>query len=288
MASEDRGNIDAPDAADLNTAARRYAASRGWAMSNGSYPIRPANMHGSADLAKAVQAVGRGSGSHDEIRRHIIKRARAIGEGDAIPDNWTSSGSMSQDEGEVLQMTLEDDGVWQFRVDKTSRRVAGLVMPWNVVATDSRGMGRWRFNQGSLNWSNVSRVKLLRDHDPTQPVGRAVALDDRRDGLYGVYQVARGDKGDEVLSLAEDGVLDGFSAGPLIEPGGWEVDPTERGVRSVFNGRLVETTITAIPAYDDARVHHVAAMLRMPTQIQEGPNGQDRRYNSASWRGWGG
>lgn len=87
----DRGNIDTPDAGDLNTAARKYAASRGWAMRDGSYPIRPANLHGAADLEKAIHAVGRGGGSHAEIRQHIMRRARGIGLGARIPADWRPS-----------------------------------------------------------------------------------------------------------------------------------------------------------------------------------------------------
>lgn len=90
------GNIDTPDAGDLNTAARECAARRGWAMEGGRYPIRSKEMHGEADLAKAIKAVGRGGGSHDEIRKHIMKRARALGLSDQIPENWTSSGSKGE------------------------------------------------------------------------------------------------------------------------------------------------------------------------------------------------
>jgi len=168
-----------------------------------------------------------------------------------------------------LEIRLDADNAPQFKVDKGQRRLAGLIMPWGVVATDSRGIGRWRFQRGSLTWSHVRRVKLLRDHDISKPVGVAVSLEDRAEGLWGVFQVARGAAGDDVLSLAEDGVLDGFSAGPIIEADGWQMDPNDRGVRDVFNGRLAETTVTAIPAYDDARVHHVAAMLLPSPQKDE-------------------
>jgi HK97 family phage prohead protease len=94
-AKADHGNISTPDAADLDAAARRYAVSQGWAMPDGSYPVRPANLHGAQDLAKAIRAVGRGGGSHDAIRRHIMARARAIGMSDQIPDNWSASGGSS-------------------------------------------------------------------------------------------------------------------------------------------------------------------------------------------------
>ncbi|HEY3691261.1 MAG TPA: HK97 family phage prohead protease [Pseudonocardiaceae bacterium] len=86
----DQGNITAPDAADLNTAARKYCADQGWAMPDGSYPVRPANNHGATDLDKAVHAVGRGNASSSAIRKHVTARAHAIGQAQRIPDTWTT------------------------------------------------------------------------------------------------------------------------------------------------------------------------------------------------------
>ncbi|MFJ1653512.1 phage major capsid protein [Streptomyces sp. NPDC088337] len=96
----EKGNIDTPNAADLNTEARAYAAAEGWAMEDGSYPVRPLEMHGRQDLEAAIHAVGRGS--HDQIRAHIVKRAHALGLQALIPADWpgaptptTSGGSTS-------------------------------------------------------------------------------------------------------------------------------------------------------------------------------------------------
>lgn len=49
-----------------------------------SYPIAD-----EADLKNAIHAVGRGSGDHGAIKRHIIKRAKALGKVDMLPDDWT-------------------------------------------------------------------------------------------------------------------------------------------------------------------------------------------------------
>lgn len=73
----------APTAAEL----RQYAKS-GVAMPDGSYYIRNGD-----DLDNAIQAVGRGKGSHNAIRAHIIKRAAALGLSSRIPANWSASGS---------------------------------------------------------------------------------------------------------------------------------------------------------------------------------------------------
>lgn len=87
-------NLDAPDSGDLNAAARRLCAERGWSLPDGSYPIRDESHHGLADLEKAVRAVGRGSAPHDEIRRHVMKRARALGVENRIPDTWEPDGDV--------------------------------------------------------------------------------------------------------------------------------------------------------------------------------------------------
>jgi hypothetical protein len=58
--------------------------------SPGRYPIPNVEY-----LKKAIKAVGRGSGDHSVIRRYIMRRARALGATNLIPDNWNSDGSTS-------------------------------------------------------------------------------------------------------------------------------------------------------------------------------------------------
>lgn len=81
----------APDTvkADLSAAGRRKAAASGAAMPDGSYPIKT-----KAGLRKAIKAVGRGGTDHDAIRKHIIKRAKALGLEAMVPANWNSDGSL--------------------------------------------------------------------------------------------------------------------------------------------------------------------------------------------------
>lgn len=166
-------------------------------------------------------------------------------------------------EDQILELTFDDVDVQPFKVDRSRRQLTGLILPWGQVGRNERG--NWRFQRGSLKFGDVSRVKLLRDHNPYSPVGVALELVDRSDGLHGTFSVARGAAGDEVLSLAEDGVLDGFSAGPRIQADGWEFDSQDRDVRLVTDARLVETTVTAFPAFDDARVQSVKLMgVNMP------------------------
>lgn len=70
---------------------RRRMADDGQALQDGSYPIADAE-----DLDNAIHAVGRGKTPHDTIRAHIIRRAKALGQGAKVPDAWGSKGSMKK------------------------------------------------------------------------------------------------------------------------------------------------------------------------------------------------
>ena len=67
---------------DYSTESRRQMAASGQAMPDGSFPI--ANR---TDLRNAIQSVGRAS-NYNAARRHIIRRARALGATDMLPEDW--------------------------------------------------------------------------------------------------------------------------------------------------------------------------------------------------------
>lgn len=69
---------------------RNNAEDKGQALPGGRFPIR-----NGTDLHNAIRAVGRAKGSHDAVRRFIIKRAKALGMSDAIPSNWREDGSIA-------------------------------------------------------------------------------------------------------------------------------------------------------------------------------------------------
>lgn len=67
---------------DYSAATRERMAREGTAMRDGSFPI--AN---ETDLRNAIQSVGRAS-NYDAARRHIIRRARALGLTQLLPEDW--------------------------------------------------------------------------------------------------------------------------------------------------------------------------------------------------------
>ncbi|WP_409074071.1 phage portal protein [Micromonospora chalcea] len=167
-------------------------------------------------------------------------------------------------------LTFADLPLSTFSVDRESRTIVGLAVPYNKVAPNM--FRKWRFAQGSLQWSDISRVKLLRDHDRSQAIGRAVELVDGPDGLRAKFKVARGPAGDLALSLAEDGVLDGLSVGVDFDFAVDTIpDPDNKGVTLVRRADLREVSLTAMPAFDDSRVSKVTASRSEGNAMTDNP-----------------
>jgi HK97 family phage prohead protease len=157
-------------------------------------------------------------------------------------------------------LTFVDLPVSTFSVNREGRTIEGVALPYGQLAT--KGGLAFRFDRGALTWDaeNPGRVKLLRDHDPRQAIGRAIQLRDTAAGVLARFKVARGAAGDEALELAEDGVLDGFSVGVDFDASADTIpDPQNKGALLVRRADLRETSLTAMPSFDNARVTKVAA-----------------------------
>lgn len=141
----------------------------------------------------------------------------------------------------------------RFEVDEPRRIIKGLAVPYGPAGS-SRGR-KFAFAQGTLTYSEVSRVKVLLNHDYSKAVGVVTDLNDTPDGLFATMRIAKGAAGDEALSMAAEGVWDGLSIG-LGEGGKFA---TRDGVNHAVSVPLMEISITPMPSFSDARVHSVAA-----------------------------
>jgi HK97 family phage prohead protease len=176
-------------------------------------------------------------------------------EGQRVPQPVAASGAPEVTLAADTELFEADVPVERFAASAEKRVISGLALPYGRVAV--KNGRRFRFLPGSIEWSELSRVKLLRDHDFSQAIGRAIDIQDTDGGLQVTFKVARGPDGDKALALAEDGVTDGFSVGVDILDA--VPDPNNRGVMLVRRALLSEVSLLAMPAFDDARVTHVAA-----------------------------
>jgi len=108
---------------------REKLAKAGEALPDGSYPIRNVS-----DLRKAIHAYGRSKPSdRAKVRRHISKRAKALGKPDMIPDEWKSASAS----GMELSIAVAD---MRSRISITSLTAAGEVMQSDATVEATGGV----------------------------------------------------------------------------------------------------------------------------------------------------
>ena len=145
-----------------------------------------------------------------------------------------------------------------FKVDRERRIIEGVALPYGQVI---RKMGfEFRFLPNSIVWNERApgRVKLLEDHDTSAAIGFAKGLRNVGNELRTRWKIGRGAAGDAALMSAEDGIKDGLSVGVDFD---FETDVfvDDDGVMNIRHAVLREVSLTAVPAFDDARVTSVAA-----------------------------
>ncbi|GAA4518379.1 HK97 family phage prohead protease [Actinoallomurus oryzae] len=152
------------------------------------------------------------------------------------------------------------------RADQNGRTIFGLAVPYGVVSEVNDGYGPYReqFAPGAFTRSIRERghkVKLFVQHATERlPIGRAVELDERADGLHAAFSVARTRDGDEALELVAAGVVDGFSVGFASLRDRKEADKTVTRVEA----SLREVSLVHSPAYPDALVGGVRSASTTP------------------------
>lgn len=137
--------------------------------------------------------------------------------------------------------------------DVAERIVEGLILPFGAPGATSDGL--LMFAAGALSWhEDVSRVKLLVEHDQNRPVGHAIELRETPAGVWGRFRVATGSDGDAVLHGVAERIRDGLSVGVNLDAATYSrIRRATPGQAVAASGRLRETSAVTVPAFDDAR-----------------------------------
>jgi HK97 family phage prohead protease len=157
------------------------------------------------------------------------------------------------------------------------RTIHGLAVPYESITTiserDDRGQiveFREKFTYGSFARSIKERghkVMLLVGHDHRKlPVGRAVQLEEQRDGLHAAFEVSDTTLGNDLLTLVRDGIADSFSIGFTAIRERWEGD-----LRIHHEAGLREVSAVTWPAYPGAAIAGVRSQsqLVIPRSVAE-------------------
>jgi HK97 family phage prohead protease len=132
------------------------------------------------------------------------------------------------------------------------RTITGQIVQFDTPANASTG--KVLFKSGSLI---PASVKLNLEHDSKRPIGKTLSMELAPDGksINATFKISKTTAGSDAIQEAMDGLRDGFSVEANVADHGFNED----GTMVVNSATLVGVALTHNPAFDEARVSHVAA-----------------------------
>jgi HK97 family phage prohead protease len=137
--------------------------------------------------------------------------------------------------------------------DVERRIIAGVVVPFNKVGYTS--VGPVIFETGSIKIEDTAKIKLLAQHDPTNPIGRAQSFQTSDQQITGTFKVSSSATGQDFLIRASEGLIASLSIGVEVIAS----KPSKDGTLYVQEAVMKEVSLVESPAFADAVVTKVAA-----------------------------
>ena len=141
------------------------------------------------------------------------------------------------------------------------REISGLIVPFNSPGYTSAG--EVVFEKGAFGEITASKIKLLRDHDIAQPVGRMIQVSESAQGLEATFKLGSSTRAQDTLLEAAEGLKDGLSIGAKLDQ--WS---EKDGVIYVSAATIKEVSVVTEPAFSEARIALVASATE-PEQEKE-------------------
>jgi len=142
------------------------------------------------------------------------------------------------------------------------REISGKIVPMGTGEIGYTNMGGVVFEAGSIDVSDISKIKLLSQHDMKKPVGRMTAAEVRPDGIYATFKLSRSTGGNDALIQAQEGLVSGLSVGAEVIAS----KPSRDGHIVVSAAKLKEVSLVTEPAFKSAQVLEIAAEEVIPVE----------------------
>ena len=142
------------------------------------------------------------------------------------------------------------------------REISGKIVPLGTGEVGNTNLGAYTFEAGSIEIGDVSKIKLLSQHDMKKPIGRMIAAETRADGIYATFKLSRSTGGNDALVMAQEGLVSGLSIGAEIIAS----KPSRDGHTVVSAAKLKEVSLVTEPAFKSAQVLEIAAEETLPVE----------------------
>jgi len=145
---------------------------------------------------------------------------------------------------------------FEARADLQERTITGIAVPFDQDASIG-GVYNERFARGAID--SVEDVKLFYGHE--EPIGKIISGRDAELGFEITAKVSDTPRGNEVLTLMRDGVLNKFSVGFIPVESDKDGSTITRTKVS-----LKEVSVVPFPAYSGATITEVREELEAPIE----------------------
>jgi HK97 family phage prohead protease len=136
---------------------------------------------------------------------------------------------------------------------ESRRIIAGKIAPYGDEIGNTSA-GRVIFEANSIQIEDPTKVKLLLEHDPKQPIGRMKNVTEDNSGIFAEFKVSNTTRGTDSLIEASENLRSGLSVGVEVIKG-----KNKDGVYHVSAARLLEVSLVNSAAFKTAEVTSVSA-----------------------------
>jgi HK97 family phage prohead protease len=125
----------------------------------------------------------------------------------------------------------------ELTADSAARTISGKIVPFNGEVGNTSA-GAVVFERGAINIADSSKVKLLLEHDPKQPIGRAQFFNETEDGIFASFKISKSSRGTDALIEASEELRTGLSVGVMVNAA-----KPKNGVLYVSSADLLEVSL---------------------------------------------
>jgi len=133
------------------------------------------------------------------------------------------------------------------------REITGKIVPMGTGEIGHTNLGDYTFAANSIEIADPSKIKLLAQHDLKKPIGRMIAAETRKDGIYATFKLSRSTGGNDALIMAQEGLITGLSVGAEIIASQPSKDTPQTESETVVEDTTVEATPVEAAAVEAAR-----------------------------------
>jgi HK97 family phage prohead protease len=141
----------------------------------------------------------------------------------------------------------------ELTADASERTISGKIVPFNGEVGNTSA-GAVVFERGAINIADSSKVKLLLEHDPKQPIGRAQFFTETEEGIFASFKISKSSRGTDALIEASEELRTGLSVGVMVNAA-----KPKNGVLYVSSADLLEVSLVQAAAFKSAAVTDIAA-----------------------------